>query len=73
MKELIEQQFQGMLKGAYGHKMITKEQQTDMKLSFVSGMMIALKLSINEVKSLSDLAKLDDAVTEIFHETNNNR
>lgn len=72
MKEKLEAEFQKMLSAAYGSTQISKDQQTDIKLAFFGGMMICLKETFN-FKTLEDVKTLQETISEIFHETNNNR
>jgi len=74
MKQQIEIEFQNLLKAAYGNQMICKEQQTDMKLGFVSGMMLGVAYSIKAATENGEkVIELSNTITEIFNETNNNR
>ena len=72
MKDYIEQKFQELLKATYSSHMITREQQTDVRLAFLSGAIVGLRLTIT-ARSPEEVDKLTDVITELFNETNNNR
>ena len=73
----IEQEFQKMISMAYGSQMLTRSQMTELRLSFIGGMLIGYQSTLRAALEGDDdgnlVDKLKHDITRAFNDTNKDR